>query len=130
MSGRDAQVIIAGAGPVGTFAAYFLAQSGIDVIVLESAPNCMEDMRASTFHPPTLEMLDDLGIADELILRGLFGEHRFGLGIRLHAPGLFGNGLLRRAPRVASIPRWRLFGRGRLRPKTARESEKGDNETG
>ena len=71
MSGRDAQVIIAGAGPVGTFAAYFLARSGIDVIVLESAPNCMEDMRASTFHPPTLEMLDDLGIAEELIDRGL-----------------------------------------------------------
>jgi len=71
LSGRDAQVIIAGAGPVGTFAAYFLARSGIDVIVLESAPNCMEDMRASTFHPPTLEMLDDLGIAEELIDRGL-----------------------------------------------------------
>lgn len=71
MSGRDAQVIIAGAGPVGTFAAYFLAQSGIDVIVLESAPNCMEDMRASTFHPPTLEMLDEIGIAEELIDRGL-----------------------------------------------------------
>lgn len=71
LSGNDAQVIIAGAGPVGTFAAYFLAQSGIDVIVLESAPDCMEDMRASTFHPPTLEMLDDIGIAQELIDRGL-----------------------------------------------------------
>jgi len=71
LSGKDTQVIIAGAGPVGTFAAYFLAQSGIDVIVLESAPDCMEDMRASTFHPPTLEMLDDIGIAEDLIIRGL-----------------------------------------------------------
>lgn len=71
MSTIDAQVVIAGAGPVGTFAAYFLAQSGIDVIVLESTADCMEDMRASTFHPPTLEMLDNIGIADELIERGL-----------------------------------------------------------
>lgn len=68
---KDAQVIIAGAGPVGTFAAYFLAQSGIDVIVLESAASCMEDMRASTFHPPTLEMMDDIGIAQDLIDQGL-----------------------------------------------------------
>ena len=71
MSKNSAQVIIAGAGPVGTFAAYFLAEAGVDVIVLESAPDCMEDMRASTFHPPTIEMLDDLGIARELIDRGL-----------------------------------------------------------
>lgn len=71
MSVKDAQVIIAGAGPVGTFAAYYLAQSGIDVIVLESAANCMEDMRASTFHPPTIEMLDNIGIANDLIERGL-----------------------------------------------------------
>ena len=71
MSVNDAQVIIAGAGPVGTFAAYFLAQSGVDVIVLESAANCMEDMRASTFHPPTIEMLDNIGIAQDLIARGL-----------------------------------------------------------
>ena len=68
---KDAQVIIAGAGPVGTFAAYFLAQHGISVIILESAPSCMEDMRASTFHPPTLEMMDEIGIAQDLIAKGL-----------------------------------------------------------
>jgi 3-(3-hydroxy-phenyl)propionate hydroxylase len=68
---KDARVIIAGAGPVGTFAAYFLAEAGLEVIVLEAAPSCMEDMRASTFHPPTLEMMDDIGIAGDLIERGL-----------------------------------------------------------
>ena len=65
------QVIIAGAGPVGTVAAYYLAQQGVSVVVLESAANCEEDMRASTLHSPTLEMLNKLGIADQLIADGL-----------------------------------------------------------
>jgi 3-(3-hydroxy-phenyl)propionate hydroxylase len=68
---QDTQVIIAGAGPVGTIAAYFLATKGIKVVLCEAGPNCAQDLRASTFHPPTLEMLDELGIADELIERGL-----------------------------------------------------------
>ncbi|MEY4270967.1 MAG: hypothetical protein RLZZ58_2183, partial [Pseudomonadota bacterium] len=56
------QVLIAGAGPVGTVMATLLAKAGIDVIVLESGDDCAQDMRASTFHPPTLEMLDEIGI--------------------------------------------------------------------
>lgn len=68
---RDARVVVAGAGPVGSFAAYLLAQAGYEVIVLEAAATCLEDMRASTFHPPTLEMMDEIGIASDLIERGL-----------------------------------------------------------
>lgn len=64
-------VVIIGAGPVGCIAAYYLAQHGIDVALAEAGPNCAQDLRASTFHPPTLEMLDSLGLADELIERGL-----------------------------------------------------------
>jgi 3-(3-hydroxy-phenyl)propionate hydroxylase len=67
----DWDVIIAGAGPVGTVAGYALAQAGIRALVLESGPTCAEDLRASTFHPPTLEMLDDLGIFEELKPQGL-----------------------------------------------------------
>ncbi|MFT7506222.1 MAG: 3-(3-hydroxy-phenyl)propionate hydroxylase [Gammaproteobacteria bacterium] len=65
------QVIVAGAGPVGTMAAYRLAQQGYDVILCEAGPNCAQDLRASTFHPPTLEMLDELGMADTIIEHGL-----------------------------------------------------------
>ncbi|MFT2092737.1 FAD-dependent oxidoreductase [Paraglaciecola sp. 2405UD69-4] len=68
---EQTQIIIAGAGPVGTIAAYYLATKGINVVICEAGPNCAQDLRASTFHPPTLEMLDELGIADELIKRGL-----------------------------------------------------------
>lgn len=65
------RVLIAGAGPVGAVTAYRLAQMGIDCMVIEPNAFCPEDMRASTFHAPTLEMMDELGIIDELIADGL-----------------------------------------------------------
>ena len=65
------QVIIAGAGPVGTVAAYYLAEQGVSVVLLESAASCEEDMRASTLHSPTLALLDSLGITQQLIAVGL-----------------------------------------------------------
>ncbi|WP_375395418.1 FAD-dependent oxidoreductase [uncultured Sphingomonas sp.] len=65
------QVVIAGAGPVGCVAATYLAQRGVDVILAEAGPDCAQDMRASTFHAPTLEMLDTLGFTDRLIALGL-----------------------------------------------------------
>lgn len=67
----DTDVIIAGAGPVGTVAAYALAQAGLRVMVAEAGATCAEDLRASTFHPPTLEMLHELGVLDELMVQGL-----------------------------------------------------------
>lgn len=65
------QVAIAGAGPVGTVLATLLAQAGIDVVVIESGEDCAQDLRASTFHPPTLEMLDQIGITPMLLEKGL-----------------------------------------------------------
>lgn len=64
-------MIVAGAGPVGGFAACLLAERGIEVIVLEAGQDCARDLRASTFHPPTLEMLDTIGIAGDLVAKGL-----------------------------------------------------------
>lgn len=65
------RVLIAGAGPVGATAAYRLAEMGIDCILIEPNLNCPEDMRASTFHPPSLDMMEELGVLDELIADGL-----------------------------------------------------------
>ncbi|MEC9376297.1 MAG: NAD(P)/FAD-dependent oxidoreductase [Pseudomonadota bacterium] len=65
------QVIVVGAGPVGTVASIRLARMGIDVILLESLPTPAKDLRASTWHPPTLEMMSDLGVADFMIKNGL-----------------------------------------------------------
>lgn len=71
---RDAlecEVLVAGAGPVGAVMAWALDQAGIDVRVVEALPGCAEDLRASTFHPPTLEMLDRLGLLADLLPQGL-----------------------------------------------------------
>ena len=71
MSITRCQVVIAGAGPVGTVMATLLAQAGVETVLLESGENCAQDLRASTFHPPTLEMLDQIGITPTLLERGL-----------------------------------------------------------
>ena len=65
------RVIVVGAGPVGCVAAAMLASRGIEVTLAEAAPELPRELRASTFHPATLDLLDGLGIIDELIGRGL-----------------------------------------------------------
>jgi 3-(3-hydroxy-phenyl)propionate hydroxylase len=64
-------VLIAGAGPVGLVAAATLVGSGVPVTVLEAGSALSEESRASTFHPPTLDMLDALGACEPLIAQGL-----------------------------------------------------------
>jgi len=68
---KRTNVVVVGAGPVGGVAAYYLAQHGIDVTLIEAGPNCAQDLRASTFHPPTLEMLATLGLTEPLLAMGL-----------------------------------------------------------
>ena len=64
-------VTVVGAGPVGLVAAVSLIENNIPVIVLEASEDLAVDLRASTFHPPTLEFLDKLNLADDLISRGI-----------------------------------------------------------
>ena len=65
------RVLIAGAGPVGLVAAAQLVRQRIPVTVLEAGDELASESRASTFHPPTLDMLADLGAAAPLIREGL-----------------------------------------------------------
>lgn len=64
-------VVIAGAGPVGCTAALRLVQHGIPVVLLEGLSDLPETLRASTFHPPSLDMLDELGMQKPLEAQGL-----------------------------------------------------------
>ena len=80
----SAQVLIAGAGPVGLVAALALADAGISVHVFEAADGIVEDLRASTFHPPTLDMLDKYGITPTLVAQGLVCPH---WQVRMHPSG-------------------------------------------
>ena len=67
----ETEVIVVGAGPVGLVAANRLADLGIACAVVEAADAPAADLRASTFHPPTLEMLDALDLTAPLIAAGL-----------------------------------------------------------
>ena len=67
---RD-RVLIAGAGPVGLVAAANLVRHGVPVTVLEANSGLSDESRASTFHPPTLDMLERLGVSKPLIAEGL-----------------------------------------------------------
>ena len=68
-------ILIAGAGPVGCTLALFLAQNDIPVVLLEAQDSLPKDLRASTFHPPTLDMLDKLGLVKDMMATGLKVDH-------------------------------------------------------
>ena len=66
---RD-RVIVAGGGPVGSVMTLLLAQAGIPVTMIERETAAVPDYRASTFHPPTLDLLEalvDMGLICPLI---------------------------------------------------------------
>src|ERR1700722_13914999 len=64
-------ILIAGAGPVGVIAALALTRQGFDVEVFEAEERVNDNPRAATTHAATLEILEDLGLVDEVIRRGL-----------------------------------------------------------
>ncbi|HET7021129.1 MAG TPA: NAD(P)/FAD-dependent oxidoreductase [Xanthobacteraceae bacterium] len=59
------RVIVVGAGPVGAVTALALVKKGIPVTLIEAEAEPPEDQRAATIHPPTVEMLAELGLKDE-----------------------------------------------------------------
>lgn len=68
---QQAQVMIAGAGPVGLLTALVLAQQGVACTVIEAERHLTKDLRAGTFHPPTLEMLDQVGVTAAMLALGI-----------------------------------------------------------
>ena len=68
------QVVISGGGPVGLICAYALARRGVTVTVLDQNGELQDDPRAATTHPATLELLDGLGVIDQVIEQGLIAK--------------------------------------------------------
>ncbi|KAI0178894.1 FAD binding domain-containing protein [Hypoxylon sp. FL1284] len=69
-STASVDVLIVGAGPVGLITAFQLAKfGGVSVRIVEKHAKSMQDAygRAITLFPRTSEMLDQLGLADELL---------------------------------------------------------------
>src|SRR5258706_10039296 len=64
---RTSPCCIAGCGPAGAMLAYLLARAGVDVVILEKHGDFLRDFRGDTIHPSTLEILDELGLAERFL---------------------------------------------------------------
>jgi 3-(3-hydroxy-phenyl)propionate hydroxylase len=68
---KDRSVLIAGGGPVGLFCAMLLGRAGVDVTLFEAGAQFMDDPRAATTHPATLEVLGKAGLVEDMAAAGL-----------------------------------------------------------
>src|SRR3954449_8946929 len=58
---------IVGGGPAGMMVGFLLARAGLDVVVLEKHADFLRDFRGDTIHPSTLELMHELGWAEQLL---------------------------------------------------------------
>ena len=71
MSNENDRIIVVGAGPVGLTAALALAKRGIPSVLLAAEPELVMELRGSTFHPPTLDLLDEFAVVPQMVESGL-----------------------------------------------------------
>ena len=63
---EERRCVIAGAGPGGSMLALLLARRGVPVTLLEMHKDFDREFRGDTVHPSTLEILDQLGMAEKV----------------------------------------------------------------
>jgi 2-polyprenyl-6-methoxyphenol hydroxylase-like FAD-dependent oxidoreductase len=64
-------VVIVGAGPTGLALACALAAQGVRSVIIDKAAEGGSTSRAAVIHARTLEVLDEIGVADDLCRRGV-----------------------------------------------------------
>jgi 2-polyprenyl-6-methoxyphenol hydroxylase-like FAD-dependent oxidoreductase len=84
-----------------------LARRGVEVLVLEKHGDFLRDFRGDTIHPSTIEIMDELGLADRLL--GL--PHTRASRLRFRTPRGTATladfrGLKTRFPYLAFMPQW------------------------
>ena len=63
---HERHVLIAGAGPVGVISALLLVKQGIPVTVFEAEADLTIDLRAGSFHPPSMEIMAPVGLTQKM----------------------------------------------------------------
>ncbi|HEX4411406.1 MAG TPA: NAD(P)/FAD-dependent oxidoreductase [Xanthobacteraceae bacterium] len=71
MTHETDRVIVVGGGPVGLTAALALVRRGIPTVLLAAEPQLVKELRGSTFHPATLDLLDEFDVVTRMIEVGL-----------------------------------------------------------
>ena len=98
------EVAVVGGGPTGLVLAVRLAQLGVPHVVVDSADGPTRESRATLVHAATLEILDELGVADELIAAGV-QINRIGFSDRGHIIARIGlAGVPTRYPYALGVP--------------------------
>lgn len=64
---HETTCVIVGGGPAGAVLSFMLARQGLPVTLLEMHKDFERDFRGDTLHPSTLEIMDELGLADRLL---------------------------------------------------------------
>jgi 2-polyprenyl-6-methoxyphenol hydroxylase-like FAD-dependent oxidoreductase len=67
----ETDVLIVGAGPTGLALAIALQQAGIRHVLIDKLQEGQNTSRAAVIHAHTLDVLERIGVADQLIARGL-----------------------------------------------------------
>ena len=104
---RRVTCCVIGCGPAGAMLGLMLAREGVDVLVLEKHADFLRDFRGDTLHPSTMEIMDELGLADGL----LDLEHTKAQRIEARLPGgtvtVADLGRLKtRYPYITFMPQW------------------------
>jgi 2-polyprenyl-6-methoxyphenol hydroxylase-like FAD-dependent oxidoreductase len=110
MSERTTCVVVGG-GPAGMVLGLILARAGVEVTVLEKHADFLRDFRGDTVHPSTLQLLDELGLAERFaalpynrvdeVVFPVDGDHTVVVADfrRLRVP----------YPYIAMVPQWDLL---------------------
>src|SRR4029453_7721761 len=69
-SATPAQVLIVGAGPTGLVLALWLTRLGVEVRIVDQAPEPVTTSRAVAVQARTLEFYRQIGLADAVLARG------------------------------------------------------------
>lgn len=68
---KKTNIVVLGAGPVGLTAANALAKKNIDYVLLDREQRSNTHSYALALHPESLEILDSLGLADQVLKKSL-----------------------------------------------------------